>query len=93
MKTDGKTLYTLIPFEDFKAVLGIDDREEKLARFCLVTGIFTIEQYCKRRFMRYPTWAGYQIGKKITKPTRSDNTKLAMSSEQLTMNGEKSKER
>jgi hypothetical protein len=28
--------------------LGIDDREDKLARFCLVTGTFTIEQYCKR---------------------------------------------
>jgi hypothetical protein len=52
MATDGKNLYTLIPLEDFKAVLGIDDREEKLARFCLVTATFTIEQYCKRRFLR-----------------------------------------
>jgi hypothetical protein len=67
MKTDGKTLYTLIPLDDFKAVLGIDDREEKLARYCLVTGTFTIEQYCKRRFMRNPAWAGYQIGKKNLK--------------------------
>jgi hypothetical protein len=24
-------LYTLIPIEDFKAVLGVDDREDKLA--------------------------------------------------------------
>jgi hypothetical protein len=32
--------------------LGIDDREDKLARFCLVTGTFTIEQFCKRRFLR-----------------------------------------
>ncbi|MDR0472488.1 MAG: hypothetical protein LBH43_02285 [Treponema sp.] len=52
MITDGKSLYSLIPLEDFKALLGIDDREEKTARFCLVTGIFTIEQYCKRRFLR-----------------------------------------
>jgi hypothetical protein len=47
-----KALYTLIPLEDFKAVLGIDDREDKLARFCLVTGTFTIEQYCKRRLLK-----------------------------------------
>jgi len=45
-------LYTLIPLEDFKAVLGIDDREDKIARFCLVTGTHTIEQYCKRRLIR-----------------------------------------
>jgi len=45
-------LYTLIPLEDFKAVLGIDDRDDKLAKFCLVTAAFTIEQYCKRRFLR-----------------------------------------
>ena len=38
--------------EDFKTVLGVDDREDKLARFCLVTASMTIEQYCKRRFLR-----------------------------------------
>jgi hypothetical protein len=51
MTTDGKTLYSLIPLEDFKAILGTDDREDRIARFCLVTGTFTIEQYCKRRFL------------------------------------------
>jgi len=49
---DKNPLYSLISLEDFKAVLGIDDREDKLARFCLVTSTFTIEQYCKRRFLR-----------------------------------------
>jgi hypothetical protein len=48
---DGN-LHTLIPLDDFKAVLGIDDREDKLSRFCLVTSTFTIEQYCKRRLLR-----------------------------------------
>jgi hypothetical protein len=52
MVTQEKQLYTLIPLEDFKAVLGIDDREDKLARFCLVTSTFTIEEYCKRQFLR-----------------------------------------
>ena len=52
MKADEKNLHTLIPLEDFKAVLGIDDREDKIARFCLVTSTLTIEQYCKRRFLR-----------------------------------------
>ena len=32
--------------------MGIDDREDKIARFCLVTSTFTIEQYCKRRLLR-----------------------------------------
>ena len=45
-------LYSLLPLNDFKALLGIDDREDKLARFCLVTATFAIEQYCMRRFLR-----------------------------------------
>ena len=45
-------MYTLMPFEDFKALMGIDDREDKMARFCLVTASLTIEQYCKRCFIR-----------------------------------------
>ena len=32
--------------------MGIDDREDKTARFCLVTSTCTIEQYCKRRLLR-----------------------------------------
>jgi hypothetical protein len=46
------SLYTLIPLDDFKAVLGVDDREDRLARFCLVTSSLTIEQYCKRKLLR-----------------------------------------
>jgi uncharacterized phiE125 gp8 family phage protein len=52
MATQEKDLYTLIPLDEYKGVLGIDDREDKLARFCLVTASFTIEQYCKRRLIR-----------------------------------------
>ena len=52
MKADEKNLYTLCPLEDFKTVLGVDDREDKIARFCLVTGTLTIEHYCKRRILR-----------------------------------------
>ena len=52
MNKPEKPLYTLIPLENFKALLGIDDREEKIARFCLTTATYTIEQYCKRRFLR-----------------------------------------
>ena len=45
-------LYTLISLDSFKAFLGVDDREDKLCRFCLTTSTFTIEQYCMRRFLR-----------------------------------------
>ena len=47
-----KPLYSLIPPDHFKSVLGIDDREDKLSRFCLITATLTIEQYCKRRLLR-----------------------------------------
>jgi hypothetical protein len=43
-------LHTLVPLEDFKAILGLDDREDALSRFCLITATFSIEEYCKRRF-------------------------------------------
>ena len=45
-------LHSLIPLAEFKTVLGIDDREDKLARFCLVTATHTIEQHCMRRLLR-----------------------------------------
>jgi hypothetical protein len=36
-------LYSLIPLEEFKAITGVDDKEDKIARFCLVTATFTIQ--------------------------------------------------
>jgi len=45
-------LYTLMPLAVFKGLLGIDDREDKLATFSLVTSTFTIEQFCRRRLLR-----------------------------------------
>jgi hypothetical protein len=46
---------TLIPLADFKALLGIDDREDTLSRYCLITATYTIEQYCKRRLLHRKT--------------------------------------
>jgi hypothetical protein len=37
---------------NFKAILGIDDREDALCRFVLIASSYTIEQYCKRRLFR-----------------------------------------
>ncbi|MDR2069943.1 MAG: hypothetical protein LBP81_00795 [Treponema sp.] len=45
-------LHSLIPLADFKAILGLDDRENALSQFCLTTATFSIEQYCKRRLVR-----------------------------------------
>jgi hypothetical protein len=45
-------LHTLIPLADFKAILSIDEREDALCRYCLITATYTIEQYCKRRLLR-----------------------------------------
>ena len=46
----SNNLHSLIPLEDFKAVLGIDERDDKLSCYCLTTATYTIEQYCHRRF-------------------------------------------
>ena len=45
-------LHTLIPLDEFKSLMGVDDRDDKTARFCLVTASLSIEQYCKRKFLR-----------------------------------------
>jgi hypothetical protein len=41
-------LHSLVPLAEFKAVLGVDDRDDCLSRYCLVTATYTIEQYCRR---------------------------------------------
>jgi hypothetical protein len=51
---------------DFKAILGVDDRDDALSRYCLLTATYTIEQYCKRRLIRkkytdYLTFTGEHI--------------------------------
>jgi hypothetical protein len=53
MKTlnDTKKLYSLIPYEEFKSVLSLDDRDENLIRFCLTIATHTIEQHCRRKFL------------------------------------------
>jgi hypothetical protein len=48
----GFALHSLTPLEDFKAILSVDDREDALSRYCLVTATYAIEQYCKRRLLR-----------------------------------------
>jgi hypothetical protein len=47
----GNRLHSLISLADFKALLGVDDREDALCRFSLVASTYTIEQYCKRRLL------------------------------------------
>jgi len=42
-------LYTLIPLVVFKALLGIDDRKDKITRFC---GLYPI-RICKRHCSRF----------------------------------------
>ena len=49
---ENRKIHTLIPLETFKAVLSIDDRDDAMSRYCLVTATYTIEQYCRRRLLR-----------------------------------------
>ncbi|MDR2741098.1 MAG: hypothetical protein LBB98_02970 [Treponema sp.] len=50
--TSNTGLCSLISLEDFKTILGIDDRENTLSRYCLITATFTIEHYCRRRLVK-----------------------------------------
>jgi hypothetical protein len=59
-------LHSLLPLAEFKTTLCIDDREDALSRYCLVTATFAIEQYCRRRLFRkkhtdYLTFTGENI--------------------------------
>src|SRR5215469_16727130 len=84
----GKSLYSLITLDDFKAVLGVDDREDKISKFCLVTSTFTIEQYCKRRFLKKKYFESIEFIGDLLLPLR-EYPVIKISNEQLEMsNGE-----
>ena len=53
MTEEHDILYNLIPLDDFKALMGVDDRDDRLCRFCLVTSTLTNQEYCKRKLIYY----------------------------------------
>jgi hypothetical protein len=78
-RVQHEPLYSLIPLNDFKAILSVDDREDALSCYCLVTVTFSIEQYCRQRLLRrkntdYLTFTGdplftlreYPVGKVLS---------------------------
>jgi len=67
---DKNPLYSLIPLDEFKAVMGVDDREDKIARFCLLTATLTIEQYCKRKFLRKKYFENSKLNNDLLIPLR-----------------------
>jgi uncharacterized phiE125 gp8 family phage protein len=44
----GNALHSLISLDRFKTLLSVDDREDALSRYCLVTATWTIEHHCAR---------------------------------------------
>jgi hypothetical protein len=84
-----KQLFSLIPIEDFKAIFCIDDRDDKLSRFCLVTAACTIEQYCKRRLLKKQHFEVIEFFGNLILPLR-EYPVISINNEQLTINnGEK----
>jgi hypothetical protein len=78
-RVQHEPLYSLIPLNDFKAILSVDDREDALSRYCLVTATYSIEHYYNRRLLRrkntdYLTFTGdplftlreYPVGKVLS---------------------------
>ena len=89
-------LYTLMSLIVFKALAGIDDREDKLARFSLVTSTFTIEQFCKRRLLRKKYFETVEFCGDLLLPLREYPVTdvlaaYAMNNEQLVMSNIKRK--
>jgi hypothetical protein len=68
--------------------MGIDDREDKLARFCLVTGTFTIEHYCKRRLLKKKIFEQIDYTGDLLLPLR-EYPVISVNSEQVTVNSGK----
>jgi hypothetical protein len=63
---DTGILHSLISLGDFKAILGLDDREDALSCYCLITATYAIDHYCKRCFYRkkrtdYLTFTGEYV--------------------------------
>ena len=90
-KAAGDSLYSLVALDEFKSVLGIDDREDKLCRFCLVTSTLTIESYCIRKFLRKQYFERIAFFGDLILPLKEYPvgkilTAFAMNSEQLKMN-------
>jgi uncharacterized phiE125 gp8 family phage protein len=50
-ESSGCAFHALISLDEFKALLSVDDREDVLSRYCLITATYTIEQYCHRRLL------------------------------------------
>ena len=84
---NGKKLYSLLTLEDFKLLMGLDDREDKMSKFCLIAATFTIEQYCRRQLcikkiqQVFREWVDYTIYLR-------EYPVVTMNSEQVTMNNE-----
>jgi hypothetical protein len=93
----GETnLYTLMPLVTFKGLLGIDDREDKLAAFSLVTSTFSIEQFCKRRLLRKKYFETVEFCGDLLLPLREYPVTdvlavYTMSNEQLAISNDKKK--
>ena len=83
-KADGDTLYSLISLEDFKNLLSVDDRDDKMSRFCLITSTFTIEQYCRRKLCQKTIHQVFKEWQDFTVYLR-EYPVISMSNEQVTM--------
>jgi hypothetical protein len=80
----------LIPIDDFKAILNVDSREDKLATFCLITATYTIESYCRRKLLhkKHDEWLEYSGD--LFLPLRDYPVRevISISNEQLAMSNE-----
>ena len=80
-----KAIHSLISLDEFKAILGVDDRDDKIAGFCLVSSTFTIEQYCKRRLLRKRHFEKIGFTGDMFLPLR-EYPVISMNREQITVN-------
>ena len=67
---EDKNLHSLITLEEFKAIMGIDARDDKNARFCVLTATLTIEQYCQRQLLRKKYFETIPFGNSLVVPFR-----------------------
>jgi len=71
-------------------LLGVDDRDDKLTKFCLVTSTLSIEQYCRRKLLSKTIHQVFKEWRDLTLflsgyPVREILAFFSMSNEQLGM--------
>jgi len=85
MKTEK--IYSLVSLESFKEIFSLDDRDDTLSKYCLVTATHTAEQYCMRRLVKKRHYERIENTEELGIPLREYPVKEVLAVYALTRTG------